>query len=62
MTPMQLIEGSRTKPESMRLLALAKAVRQHQATAGGHNPADARAHDRRLYRSLHKICGEQSGR
>jgi hypothetical protein len=71
MTPMQIIEGSRSTREGLveervfaegRLLALAEAVRQHEETARGHIAVGARAHDRRLYRRLRDICGARSGR
>ena len=71
MTPVQIIEGSRTRREGLveereimerRLLALADAVRQHEGAAGGQIGVGARPHDRRLYEHLHQICDERSGR
>jgi hypothetical protein len=67
MTPMQIFEGSRTKPERLgkkqelaerRMADLVLAVRQHED--GGRRQSPSPAHnerDRQLYRRLHQICG-----
>jgi hypothetical protein len=63
MTPMQIFEGSRIKPEDperaeRRLADLAQAVRQHEDTARSHPIRQVHAHDRSLYRRLRQICGD----
>jgi hypothetical protein len=62
MTPMQIFEGSRIKPEDRaerRLADLAAAVREHEGTAHSQTTRAIRAHDRSLYRRLRQICGER---
>ena len=64
MTPMQFLEGSRTKQEmpgeeravaERRLAALALAVRQHEDAGRARTASPARPHDRHLYRRLCQI-------
>jgi hypothetical protein len=66
MTPMQIFEGSSTKPERLakkhalaerRLAALTLAVRQHEDAARRQSASSARPNDRQLYRRLRQICG-----
>jgi hypothetical protein len=70
MTPMQIFDGSSTEQQAhgqkrrlaeRRLSNLAQAIRQHEDTTRGQIASGARPQDRRLYRCLREVCGEQSG-